>query len=132
MIAAAYFESTLGANQRNKQSGAGGLFQLLSSPFMARAKSLGGIYNSWANTCAILANYVAYWRVHRRAAPGVCASFVEQSNYPASRYAAPLSWLPASFKRLTLKPCPRLKPVCAPYFGGTQYAYPNCSQDGSF
>ncbi len=130
MISAAYGESHLLAKQPNRAgSGAVGLFQLLGA-YATRAQRLGGVTDPRANTCAILPNFAAYWRSHPGVAPGVCAANVEASNSNASYYASALSWLPRTFQRIAVRPCPNLKPLCTKYLAGTRYAYPNCSLDG--
>ena len=89
----------------------------------------GGLYDSRANTCAVLPNFAAYWALHKNLGVGQCASTVEASSEGPSFYVPP-SWLPRSFKLIAVKRCPRLKPLCANYFAGTRYAYPNCSIHG--
>jgi RHS repeat-associated protein len=132
VVAASYKESLLGKLGTNPDTGAAGLFQLLpNGPYYARVKKLGGVNNHRANTCAILWNYVDYWTVHPHLAAGQCASTVEASGKSASHYAGPLAWLPKSFKLVAVKPCPYKKPICAKYFTGTQFAYPNCDQTGT-
>jgi len=129
MIAAACQEGLLEANTVNASSGAAGLFQLLG-PYVTRANQLGGVSDPRANTCAILWNYKAYWDLNPVAPGGLGAKVVEQSGAPVSFYAAPLATLRRSFTRIAVKPCPRQKPICASYFGGTRFASPNCSVNG--
>lgn len=88
LVAAAYEESGLNAGINNRQgSGAAGLFQLLSSGYVSRAKKLGGVYNPKANTLAILPAYVRYWQQHPNARPGEGAAAVEASGQGAGFYA---------------------------------------------
>src|SRR5580765_2738742 len=91
--AAAYAESGLRPGSVNKKSGAGGLFQLLSSGYRQKAQSLGGIFNPQANANAILPNYISYWKSHPRAAPGEAGRDVEISGQGAGFYSSPLSLL---------------------------------------
>ena len=112
MISASFGESRLGTLNFNT-SGATGLFQLKTAGYQVRARRLGGILNPRANACAILPNYAAYWRVNPKVGPGVCAANVEGSGSNASYYSAALSWLQSTFRPITVKPCPRLKPLCA-------------------
>jgi RHS repeat-associated protein len=99
MVAAAWQESGgLNRHARNPMSGAVGLFQLLDSDLIARAKRLGGVFNVGANTRAILPRYVAYWKQHPNARPGEAAAYgAEKSGEPPSWYAEPLQFLPKSF-----------------------------------
>lgn len=91
LVAAAYAESGLNPNARNKSSGAAGLFQLLSGGYVSRATALGGVFDVHANVQAILPSYLDFWRKHPNAAPGEAAAVVEASGKPASFYAGPLS-----------------------------------------
>src|SRR5262245_26330211 len=67
LAAVAYAESGLTPTSTNASSGAGGLFQLLSSGYVNRAKQLGGVFDPVANTKAILPDYIRYWQQHPNA-----------------------------------------------------------------
>ena len=105
LVAVACMESSLD-HRRVNRIGAAGLFQLLSGHYRRRAQKLGGLLNARANTCAILPDYVRYWKRNPRAAPGAAGSGVERSGKGAAWYAAPLRWLPGFPKRLVRHPCP--------------------------
>lgn len=87
LVTAAYAESGLRPGARNKSSGAGGLFQLLSSGYVSRAGQLGGVNNPRANTLAILPDYLRYWRSHPNARPGEAARDVERSGMGSDFYS---------------------------------------------
>jgi RHS repeat-associated protein len=106
MVAAACQESSL---IRTTPSPGKGLFQLISSGFVNRANSLGGVFSARGNTCGILPDFLYYWSRHPKASPGACAACVEASALGASFYAAPLPRLPRSFKLVDVKPCPKLR-----------------------
>lgn len=91
LVAAAYAESGLNPNARNKSSGAAGLFQLLSSGYVNKANQAGGVYNPKANINAILPDYANYWKQHPNAAPGDAGRDVERSGMGSSFYSSPLS-----------------------------------------
>lgn len=93
LVAISMAESGLNPRSVNKSSGAGGLFQLLSSGYVNRAKQLGGVFNPTANINAILPDYVRYWRQHPNAAAGEAGRDVERSGMGADFYARPLSGL---------------------------------------
>lgn len=93
LVSAAYAESDLNPNATNKSSGAAGPFQLLSSGYRQTAQKLGGLYDTSANTRAILPDYLSYWKTHPGAAPGEGGAAVERSGMGAGFYANPLSLL---------------------------------------
>lgn len=91
MAAAAFAESGLNPNATNRSSGAAGLFQLLSPGYRQKAQQLGGLYNSVANTKAILPSYAAFFASHPNAQPGLAGAQVERSGQGPGFYARPLS-----------------------------------------
>ncbi len=93
LVAAAYAESTLNPRATNKSSGAAGVFQLLSSGYVQQANRRGGVYNTVANTKAILPEYVRYWRSHPGARPGEAGAAVEASGEGSGFYSKPLGIL---------------------------------------
>lgn len=90
---AAYAESGLTPSATNKSSGAAGLFQLLSSGYRDKAKSLGGLYNVEANALAILPDYLSYWKTHPNSTPGSAGAAVERSGEGAGFYSKGLGLL---------------------------------------
>lgn len=107
LVGVALAESSLIETAENEDTGAAGLFQLLSPHYRRRAKRLGGLFDARANTCAILPDYVRYWKRHPRAKPGEAGRDIERSGQPASFYRPP-RWLPRKFDFLSpINPCPR-------------------------
>lgn len=98
LVSAAYAESGLNPRAQGPavtHSGYGGrraagLFQLLSSGYVNRARELGGVFNPRANTMAILGDYLRYWRQNPNAIAGAGGAAVERSGQGAGFYAAGL------------------------------------------
>lgn len=94
MVSAAFRESSFLAHKVNPDTGAEGLFQLLSPKYITRAQACGGALNARCNVQTILPYYLAYWRKHPHARPGQAAAAVEASFKSDSYYAGPLACLP--------------------------------------
>jgi hypothetical protein len=113
LVNAAYAESGLNAGARNRSSGAGGLFQLLSSGYVSKANRMGGVNNPRANLAAILPNYISYWRSHPNARPGEAARDVERSGEGAGFYSGALGMLSGAVGNV-----PAGRPLPVPQTGG--------------
>lgn len=100
VVNAAYSESGLNPGARNKTSGAGGLFQLLSPGYVNKANQMGGVNNPRANALAILPNYQSYWRSHPNAAPGEAARDVERSGQGSGFYSGALGQIQQAVGRV--------------------------------
>ncbi|HEV8420187.1 MAG TPA: hypothetical protein VGR13_02385, partial [Actinomycetota bacterium] len=120
LVGYAYMESGLNPNATNKSSGAAGVFQLLSSGYVNKANSLGGVYNVTANTKAILGSYVSYYKSHPNAVPGDAGRDVERSGASSAWYAQPLSWIGPLIGGVSLSNIPAYDPG-AGGSGGTQF-----------
>ena len=88
LVTAAWHESRLDENAVNKDSGAAGLFQLLSDGYVRTATRLGGLFDPVANTRAILPSYTRYWKARPNAPIGAGGRDVERSGKGAAWYAA--------------------------------------------
>lgn len=93
--AAAGAESSWDPSVVNSESGAAGLYQLLSSGYRTKAQQLGGLTDWRANAQAILPDYLSYWKRHPGALPGEAGRDVERSGEGSGFYAKPLSLLPS-------------------------------------